>query len=94
MALQDNTLLIIILAPAGSDTHLKIADNAEPSRLSRVIRQECNIRISTISGGRISVTHAKQILEHINRRGRPILILTIIPILNNHNTKRDREGAR
>lgn len=89
--LKNNTLLIVISTPTGRDIHLEVSDNPKATRLHWIIRQKSDVAILGIRASNGS--HAKQVGIHLGGRGSSILVFTIVPILNNHNTERNWRGT-
>lgn len=87
-ALKDSTLLIVIRAPTRSSIHLEITNHIKSTWLERRIRKQGNITKLAISP--CNVSHAKQIAKHLKSCRSTIMVLTIIPILDNHNAECDR----
>lgn len=89
LALQDGDLLIVVATPTRGRTKLEVADDIEAAGLERVVRKKTDITILAIGAG--DALHAKQVGKHLCGRRCSIGVLTIVPILDDHDAKRNGE---
>lgn len=85
--LQYGKLLIVVAAPTRGRAKLEVADNVEAARLERVVRKKTDVAILAIGAG--DALHAKQVGKHLCGCRGSVSVLTIVPILDDHNAERD-----
>lgn len=90
LPLEQHHLSVGVTLPPRRNTHLKVPNNIETTRLQRINREQSRINCRPIICASSVAVNTKQVGKHLLGGRCTVSELTIITVLNNHNPQGNR----